>query len=98
MKVYKDGKTRTIHPIDAQGWIADGWSTQSPVVDQDQPNPQTTKDKPDRLTELKAMSWQELQSLAEKYSLEKPEGVPWKVFAEEIAKHEQTLPVQTQAG
>lgn len=43
----------------------------------------------DRLTQLQSMTWQELQKLAEDLKLEKPEGTPWKVFAEEIAKKEQ---------
>lgn len=45
----------------------------------------------DRLSELKAMPWQELQVLSEKYNLSKPEGTPWKTFAEEILKNEQQL-------
>jgi hypothetical protein len=89
MRIYKGSESIEIHPIDYPGWAAERWVSEVPTTD-GVSDPQTQEVQEDRLSQIQAMAWQEIQSLATQYGLEKPEGTPWKAFAEEIVKHERS--------
>lgn len=84
-----------VYDIDAPAWIEWGYLEVQPQSPEEMlENPiEPSVPEPDRIAYLQSLSWQELSAMAERYGLTKPDGLPWKEFAPEIADYEKSREV-----
>ncbi|NEN94480.1 MAG: hypothetical protein F6K50_02745 [Moorea sp. SIO3I7] len=87
-RLYKDGESVLIHSIDVSGWLEAGWKTEAQLLLENTQSENSIENAEERASEIASLPWQEIQKLADRYGVKKPQGTPWKDLAHAIAERE----------